>query len=159
MRPELTCLSLSCQKASSPLQTPHTGPQMTSCWKSMRDSCSWLLRWPQTRNLSFHSSDREICSVALKRSPVDRELAGCHVAGVLLPPVSVPSVSQPEAAFFICCVRFHLLWRSAESHFYLLTVVVSHTTLSLSQKKKTQSVISCWTWCNLIYWCNLSVVA
>lgn len=84
-----------------PLQTPrNTGLLMTSCWKSMRDSCSWLLRWPQTRNLSFHSSDREICSVALKRSPVDRELASCHVAGVLLPPISVPSVSQPEAAFF-----------------------------------------------------------
>lgn len=120
-----------------PLQTPHTGPLMTSCWKSMRDSCSWLLRWPQTRNLSFHSSDREICSVALKRSPVDRELASCHVAGVLLPPVSVPPVSQPEAALFLFAVFIFIYCGILLSHtFFLLTVVVSHTALSLLLRKK-----------------------
>lgn len=126
-----------------PLQTPHTGPLMTSCWKSMRDSCSWLLRWPQTRNLSFHSSDREICSVALKRSPVDRELASCHVAGVLLPPVSVPSVSQPEAALFLFAVFVFVYCGILLSHTFFSAYCCGFTysafTLLHTEKKYNQS--------------------
>lgn len=62
---------------------------MTSCQSSMRDSCSWLRWWPQTRNLSFHSSALEICPVALKSSPVHHQLTSFYVAGVCLHPVSL----------------------------------------------------------------------
>lgn len=134
---------LKLSEAVLPLQTPHTGPLMTSCWKSMRDSCSWLLRWPQTRNLSFHSSDREICSVALKRSPVDRELASCHVAGVLLPPVSVPPVSQPEAPLFLFALFIFIYCGVLLSHtFFCLLLWFRIQRFHSYWEKKKQTIIN-----------------
>lgn len=142
MRPELTCLSLSCQKASSPCKLrsqafwwlPAGSPWgilVLDSWDDPKPETSAFIPLTVKYALWLWNVLQWIVNWPVVMSQASSSL-----------PYPFLQCLGPRRRFFIRCVHFHLLWHSAESHFfsaYCCGFTYSTFTLTEEKKKNNQS--------------------